>query len=82
MVLLLIGIAIGLFFYFRQRRKSQGYWLNNREESIPLSRSLGGDETPQNGDMNGDSKGKGRALNEPIFDVGSDDEGEYRDRTH
>ena len=87
LVLLLIGIAIGLFFYFRQRRRTNGYWLASREENIPLTHSLGVEDTlPQNGDiddeLNGDMKGKGPALNEPIFDVGSDDEGEYRDRVH
>lgn len=80
LVLLLIGIAIGVFFYFRQRRQRNGYWLTSREESIPLSRNLGGDETPpRNGILDHDSKGKARELNEPVFDVGSDDEGDYRD---
>jgi hypothetical protein len=78
LVLLLIGIAIGAFLYIRKRRQSKRSWLPSGEEHIPLSRSLGEDDV-QNDGLNGDSKGKGRAPGETIFDVGSDDEEEYRD---
>lgn len=82
LVLVLIALGIGLFLYFRQRRRSRGSSLKLKEdgmpeESIPLSRSIGMNGHGENGDY----KGKGRAQGEPIFDVGSDDEGDYKDDT-
>jgi carboxypeptidase D len=50
LVLLLIAIALGLFFYVRNRRRrnaaGEGHvaLARDEEESIPLSRSIGGNE--------------------------------------
>jgi len=89
LTLLLIGLAIGLFFFCRQRRRrrqvsSKPY---DAEETIPLSQNLRG-PSGVNGDADEDPndrrrrKGKSREdlQSEAIFDVGdSDGENDYRD---
>jgi len=82
LVLVIIALGIGIFLYWRQRRRSRsrGASIGLKEESIPLSQSVGDEMNGHGDNMNGDYKGKGRALQaEAIFDVGSDEEGEYKD---
>jgi len=78
LVLVLIALAIGLFLFCRRRRTGRVV-IGIPEESIPLSQNIAG--VPMNGhEDDGDYKGKGRAHDgTAIFDVGSDDEGEYHD---
>lgn len=78
LVLVLIALAIGLFLFCRRRRTGRVV-IGIPEESIPLSQNIAG--VPMNGhEDDGDYKGKGRAHEgTAIFDVGSDDEGEYHD---
>ncbi|KLO08516.1 KEX1 protein [Schizopora paradoxa] len=85
LVLLLIGLAIGLFLFFRRRR--HGISLLSREESIPLNESSSVEQIPlMNGngahdEDNNDGKGKGRLKDDDIvFEVGSDDEEDRRDK--
>jgi len=82
LVLVVIALVIGIFLYWRQRRRSRsrGASIGLKEESIPLSQSVGDVMNGHGDGMNGDYKGKGRALQaEAIFDVGSDEDGEYKD---
>ena len=80
LVLLLIFLAIGIFLWFRFRRKAtlKGLPVDRLEESIPLNVS-------QNGRDDDDDfrqrKGKERAESETMFDVGEDDDeddGDFR----
>ena len=82
-MLFLIALAVGLFVFCRNRRRTGKVSLASKdaEESIPLHMGVGNGSDVhadvQNG--NGHYKGKGRADDIAIFDVGSDDEGEYHD---
>ncbi|OBZ70493.1 Pheromone-processing carboxypeptidase KEX1 [Grifola frondosa] len=80
LVLVLIGVVVGAFLWWRSRRqKLHGLPLSTKEENIPLNTSM-----VQGDDQDDDAvfrlrKGKERAApleNEAIFDVGSDDEDE------
>ncbi|KAF8316977.1 alpha/beta-hydrolase [Cantharellus anzutake] len=93
LVLVLIALALGLFFYFRMKRRNgskTGVALaRDEEESIPLSRNIGGeidDYIPvSTQEVNGQgvplNKGKAKVVHddnvtprEAIFDVGDDDD--------
>ncbi|KAI0068606.1 alpha beta-hydrolase [Artomyces pyxidatus] len=85
LVLVLIFVALGTFFWCRvRRRRLRGLPVStNEEESIPLTRSTRGFEDQDTPDVNGDdgfrgrNKGKDRANGQdaqPIFDVGDSDE--------
>ena len=77
LVLVLIALAIGTFLLCRKRRRTSRANIAMTEEAIPLNQTVI-DPRLENG--NDDYKGKGRAHEDPaIFDVGSDDEGEYHD---
>jgi carboxypeptidase D len=93
LVLLLIGLSIGLFFFFRTRRHKRLRGLpitrQDAEESIALTHADGNGHADDGDDMRRRDKGKGRQLDdesskEAIFDVGDsdgdDDDDEYKDR--
>jgi len=83
LVLVLIALVIGLFLFCRRRRRTGSLSLNSKdvEESIPLNSNIGESFNGHSGELgNGtDYKGKGRAEEEAIFDVGSDEDGDYHD---
>lgn len=81
LIFVVIGLAVGLFFYFRRRsrfRKAHGVSLAQDEETIPLHAN----GTAVDGDDSGRRrKGKAKetypdspAGGEPIFDVGDDED--------
>ena len=85
LVFVLIGLAIGLFFYLRGKQKAKamggggayGEVSGDAEESIPLNRSHADIEESRR------RKGKGRATEtdyqegETMFEIGSDGEEQY-----
>lgn len=71
LVLLLIFLAIGIFLWFRfRRRPTKGVRLDQTEENIPLNASHMDEED----ESFRQRKGKERAESETMFDVGDDDE--------
>jgi carboxypeptidase D len=87
LVLVLILLVIGLFVWYRMRRRS-GLQLpaslaetREVEESIPLNSSMRDEEegggAPLGSGRLRSGKGKGKAVAEPVFDVGSDDDEPY-----
>ncbi|KAI0751082.1 alpha/beta-hydrolase [Daedaleopsis nitida] len=90
LVLLLVGLLVGGFFWWRMRKgRARGLSLSTAEEHIPLNSAAGDEQNGfRDGDANGDGfrsrKGKERAHDlseeEAIFDVGDDDDDERSPR--
>ena len=88
LVLVVIFVALGTFFWCRVRRRrlgQRGVVLSTEEENIPLTQSEHNGSTSRlrigEDDDYHSAKGKGREMSgEAIFDVGSDEEEDKRSR--
>jgi carboxypeptidase D len=86
LILVLILVFIGLFFYWRSRRGSTAGRVNlpteqDHEERIPLSTNVGGMGMSREDITHRDRNERGRGEEgEAIFDVGDDSGSEDGDR--
>lgn len=69
-MLVLVTLLIGLFLYFGRRRRLANNRFASEEETIPLNESIG---LPIS-DEDNFSKGKKRAENTTVFDVGDSED--------